>query len=277
MDGGALSITPEGEIDLDPAAPAYISAVEALGDRIGALAARHAKQEAELIEAIGVFDEAGGWFHQGAVSCAHWLAWKVGMALATAREKVRTARALRALPEVAARFRAGTLSYSKVRALTRVATPDAQSSYLDIADATTASQLDRICRRQAAAEEAARAAEDPAAVAERRQVQTTFTDEGWLRLRALLPPDEGAQLDKRLDLVTARLRKEGAAVTRADALLHLLELGFAHLDGPSTLAPPSAEIILHATEESLAERLTPREAPCPPDLPTSTTDAPAGG
>ena len=59
-------------------------------------------------------------------SCAQWLSWKCQLSPGTAREHVRVARALRDLPVLRAEFSAGRLSYAKVRALTRIATPDTE-------------------------------------------------------------------------------------------------------------------------------------------------------
>ncbi len=67
------------------------------------------------------FDDRFGFAKWGFASCAEWLAWRCGLSLSAAREKVRTAQALRALPAISAAFADGRLSYSKVRALTRVA------------------------------------------------------------------------------------------------------------------------------------------------------------
>jgi hypothetical protein len=93
-----------------------------LGDDITELAAHLDAGTYQLLELIGQFDEKGGWHGTGINSCAHWLSWKCGMSLGSAREKVRIARALPELPKISAAFRSGKVSYSKVRAMTRVAT-----------------------------------------------------------------------------------------------------------------------------------------------------------
>jgi hypothetical protein len=80
-----------------------------------------------LLECIRDFDQACGWHEQGAVSCAHWLSWRVGWDPGTARERVRVAGALGRLPAFDEALRSGRLSYAKVRALTRVATPEERS------------------------------------------------------------------------------------------------------------------------------------------------------
>ena len=56
------------------------------------------------------------------------------------------ARALPGLPVIRARFAAGTLSYAKVRALTRIATPATEAGLAEIAGPMTASQLERFAR-----------------------------------------------------------------------------------------------------------------------------------
>src|SRR5690606_20050693 len=95
---------------------------------------------------IGRFDESGAWADQGALTCAHWLSWRVGLELGAAREHVRVARALSSLPLISDALRLGQLSYSKARALTRVATPETEALLLGMARDATASQLERICR-----------------------------------------------------------------------------------------------------------------------------------
>ena len=59
-------------------------------------------------------------------------------------EHVRVAHALEALPLVVEAFGTGRISYSKVRAITRVATPATEAQLLEWADHATASQLERI-------------------------------------------------------------------------------------------------------------------------------------
>jgi len=90
---------------------------EDLGQEIADLSARLDAATHRLLTCIRQFDEKCGWGEQGAVSCAHWLSWRIGLDLATAREKVRVARALGTLPAIDTALAAGKLSYAKVRAL----------------------------------------------------------------------------------------------------------------------------------------------------------------
>src|SRR5690349_20072478 len=73
---------------------------------------------------VGELERREAWKAWGTVSCAHWLSWQCGIALPTGREQVRVALALDALPATTTAFACGELSYTKVRALTRIASPD---------------------------------------------------------------------------------------------------------------------------------------------------------
>jgi hypothetical protein len=129
-------------------------------------------------------------------SAAHWLSWHCGIGLTAAREQVRVARRLAALPEVADALARGSISYSKVRAITRVATPESAADLLQIAEHSTAEQLERICaalRRHGdiVAEEAAVRAHEFDAEA-RAYVRYHRNDHGELVGSFRLPPEAGA-------------------------------------------------------------------------------------
>jgi hypothetical protein len=79
-------------------------------------------------------------------ACAHWLNWKCGIGLGAGREKVRVAHALKDLPKISEEFRQGKVSYSKVRAMTRVATPKNEEYLLSIARYGTAVHAERLVR-----------------------------------------------------------------------------------------------------------------------------------
>ena len=123
-----------------------MDAIERLGEEIGELSARVDAATQRLLTCIRQFDEAGGWQQQGAISCAHWLAWRIGLDTATARERCRVARALGSLPHIDEAFARGELSYAKVRAMTRVATPANEARLLELARNATGAQMERICR-----------------------------------------------------------------------------------------------------------------------------------
>src|SRR6185436_6808622 len=97
------------------------------------------------LELIREFDARQGW-GTGFRSCAHWLSYRAGLDLGAARERVRVARALGALPLFAQALARGELSYSKVRALTRVATPETEARLLALGRAGATFHIERIVR-----------------------------------------------------------------------------------------------------------------------------------
>ncbi len=168
--------------------------VDELGEEIAGLAAHLDAATHRLLECIRQFDDAHGWHDQGAMSCAHWLAWRVGLDTATAREKVRVARALGTLPAIDEALRVGTLSYAKVRALTRVATPENEALLLKLALEATGAQLERLCRGYRTAQAAN---EVPAP--EERSVHKQLLAGGMVKLELVLSPDEAEMILRAID------------------------------------------------------------------------------
>ncbi len=119
--------------------------LQILGELIAEQAAHMDAAEHRLLTNIREFDRREGW--ASLKSCAEWLSWRVGWTPGTARERVRVARALGSLPHIDEALRLGKVSYCKVRAMTRVATPANEQVLLMDAQLTTASQLERVCRK----------------------------------------------------------------------------------------------------------------------------------
>lgn len=94
----------------------------------------------EVITLAGALDASDEWLLE-ANSAAHWIADALDMCLSTAREWVRIGKTLRTLPELDQAFATHTLSYSKVRAVSRVATPNNETDLIDIARRTAANRL----------------------------------------------------------------------------------------------------------------------------------------
>ena len=111
--------------------PAHASDLEQLGERIAELAMQISAATYQLLTMVREFDQGYGW--EGFPTCAHRLSWRTGLALGPAREKVRVGKALAQLPRTAEAMRCGRISYSKVRALTRIATPDNEEDLLEVA------------------------------------------------------------------------------------------------------------------------------------------------
>jgi hypothetical protein len=121
--------------------------IDDLDAEICALARQMNSQTYRLLVLVREFDDRFGWAKWGLRNCAEWLAWRCGLSLSAAREKVRTAQALRGMPAISAAFADGVLSYSKVRALTRVAQMHDEDSLLDYALRATAPQVEERCRQ----------------------------------------------------------------------------------------------------------------------------------
>jgi hypothetical protein len=169
--------------------------VEQLGEEIASLTAHLDAATHRLLQCIRHFDEAHGWHDQGAISCAHWLAWRTGLDAATAREKVRVARALGSLPAIDEALRLATLSYAKVRALTRVATPENEALLLKLALEATGAQLERLCRGYRTVQAANEASE-----VEERSVRQRLLPGGMVKLELVLSPDEADMILRAIDL-----------------------------------------------------------------------------
>jgi hypothetical protein len=164
------------------------------------LASDLAAAECRWLHMVAEFDRREGWAGAGVVSCAHWLSWRCGLSLTTAREKVRVARALVTLPKISASFEKGELSYSRARAIVRAADPDNEELLVDIARNSTGAQLERIVRATVGVQRLEEVRERRT----RRTVHWHWDDDGSLVLRARLEPEEGAAVLAALDAAQTR-------------------------------------------------------------------------
>jgi hypothetical protein len=130
----------------DPGPAADQVPLERLEAEICELAGHLTAATCRFLLMVGDFDARRGWESWGLPSCAAWLSWKCQLSPGTAREQVRVARALRSLPVIRGQFAAGRLSYAKVRALTRIATPATEADLAELAEPMTGAQLDRFAR-----------------------------------------------------------------------------------------------------------------------------------
>ena len=226
-----------------------------LGDAIAELAARIQAATYELLVMLHQFDEGGGW-GGGFTSCAHWLNWRTGLAMGAAREKVRVARALADLPQMSAAMRCGALSYSKVRALTRVATPATEERLLDFARCATAAHVERLVRAWRHVDRIA-AAEDDRRRHESRHLEVWVDDDGMLVVRGRLSPEVGAVVQRALEAASDRLyhdAEDKAEVSvgqrRADALGLVAESALA-ADLDRGTAGDRYQVVVHVEADGL--------------------------
>ena len=233
---------------------------------IVALCADIHRAEYRLLTLIEELDTTKPWRHEAMPSCAHWLNAHCGLDLVTAREKVRIAHALPRLPLIRECFRSGELSYSKVRAITRVAGWDNEAELVEMARANTAAH---VARNVASMRQAERLSDSKAAFDSYRH--RTFAcrtdDDGTLVFEGRLPADQGAVLIQALDRAMDWLIRGGRewddaqhealpqTIRRADALAILAERFLSE--------PPEAEaglntadrfqVTVHASAEALLE------------------------
>jgi 5-methylcytosine-specific restriction endonuclease McrA len=211
-----------------PVATETAAEVDRLGDEIAELSAHLEAATARLLDLIREFDTREGW-NSGFRSCAAWLSWRVGLDLGAARERVRVARALGTLPLLARALASGELSYAKVRALTRVATPETEERLLAVGRAGTADHVERIVRGWRRVDRRAEARETARRHAS-RALHVYQDEDGMVVLRGRLTPEVGAVLLKALaaarDSIYQKVGADGApsmAQQRADALALLAE------------------------------------------------------
>jgi hypothetical protein len=246
-----------------------------LGDEIAILSAHIHAATHRLLVLIAQFDRLRGWELAGYQNCARWLAVRTGIDLGAAREKVRAARALEGLPLTSAAMSRGELSFSKIRALSRVASAENERDLLELARGTTTEQLERIVR---AWKKASRADE---ATAQRERFESrafaVFPDaDGMYEVKGRLTPEVGALLMRAIEAATDALFREQrvpgaaadserqAAQRRADAVglvaERALAAGFGTPQSGSTAAeaPISGtraeryQVVLHVDRESLS-------------------------
>jgi hypothetical protein len=232
--------------------------IDELDRNIVNLSARINAATYELLVLVRQFDERAGWLKCGLANCAEWLQWRCDLSVSAAREKVRVAHALKTLPLIAAAFSTGELSYTKVRALTRVARLDNEEDLLSFALKTTASRVEERCREfrcgtADSLDEANRAHAGRSLRVHRDAVR------GVMTITAELPFETGELLEKALDrardstaLQTPELVDECWSAQQADALL---AVAAAYLSGNGERAASVSDnylVTVHVDQTALA-------------------------
>lgn len=164
--------------------------IEQLENEISEFAAHMYAGTCRWLLLVAEFDRRDAQLAWGFASCGEWLSWRCSISRLTAREQVRVARRLAELPRMRTLFADGRLSYSKVRAITRVATAENEDYLTDIALHASAAQLERLVRSyrrvvDTELDEANRAHD-------RRYLSCNWDEDGSLRVRGRLSADEGA-------------------------------------------------------------------------------------
>jgi hypothetical protein len=242
-----------------------------LQSRIGVLAARIHAATAELVTLTAELDDDGAWAEAGMRSCAHWLSINIGVDVYTGGEMVRAGHALATLPLLRAAFADGRLSFDKIRAVTRVATPEDDEVWTTMALHASGAQLARICRgvRQALDVDDPRRAGDALL---NRGVRTWWRDDGMFQLMAVLPPGDGAIVQAAIEAAANLIatqekqmpspdRPELAGehrthpMLRADALIRVCETWVA-ADATTPVVAPTTQVVVHVDADALDGELT---------------------
>jgi len=251
-----------------PEYPNPYARADALEREITDLCAQINAASYRLLQLVAELDDEEPWGAWGLTSCAHWLNWRCGIGMNAAREKVRVAHALKRLPLISGSFATGELSFSKVRAVTRIAEPENEKELLELARYATAAQVEKLVRAYRSVERQAER-ERAAKQHDVRELNYYYDDDGSLVIRARLPAEEGAvvlqALNAAMDARDAEQKEiesedvtavtseppDGFAQRRADALSTLAETTLRH--GPTTLsAAERYQVVVHVTAETLA-------------------------
>ena len=218
---------------VDPQPQSCTSSAEQLGAEITELCSYLYAAEARLLTLIREFDQKEYWADLGLCSCAHWLNFKCGIGMNAAREKVRVAHALAELPKISEGFAKGKLSYSKVRAMTRIANETNEEYLMMIAHHGTAHHVEKLVSKYRTAKRL-QDAELANEQYQHREVTHYYDHDGCLVIKARLPAEQGALIVKALEMAMDRdfadsdvpagtSDPEPIAARRADALAEIAE------------------------------------------------------
>jgi hypothetical protein len=235
-------------------------------ERVSVLYGQITSATREFLRAVAECDRHRDWADEGFACCADWLAWRIGVTRGTAREKVRAARALEDLPLISEAMDRGEVSFSKVRALTRVAKPESEAELLEFARAGSTASLERLVRGwKTMSREGEQRTER---IRHRLRRFAVYPDgEGMYGVRGTLTPEVAAVLMRAVEAAGDALYREFSGPEeirpepeqlRADALGLMAEralaAGFVEEESPvSGSRAERYQVVLHVEAETLAE------------------------
>ena len=192
-----------------PSTPSFIPENnQELGDEITRLAGHINAAQYRFLKLLAALIERGAWEGgSGMKTPAHWLNYYCGIDLGAAREKVRVAKCLSSLPLIDQAFSSGALSYSKVRAMTRTATPENEDYLLEIARHGTAQHMESLVKKYQRAERLC-SAEHIELQHQKREFSSYYDDDGMLVFNGKLPAEHGAVFLKAMDAVLHEILKQ---------------------------------------------------------------------
>jgi len=162
-----------------------------------------------LVSLLARVLESGCWQVAGIHSPTQWVAWQCGVSPARARSLVAMARRRDELAETSAAHEAGELCEDQVAVIARHAPAGVDAQVAELARASTVTQLRRVLGSYPFAEPAKPEPPQPTPPEEPRSVSFGQTESGSWRLSAVLPPDEGALVERALTAARDELFKAG--------------------------------------------------------------------
>ena len=235
---------------------------EKLGDEITELCGYIYAATHHLLELIREFDELRYWEDLGFQSCAHWLNFKCGFGMNSARERLRVAHALSGLPRISEKFSEGAISYSKVRAVTRVANESNEKYLLMVATHGTAHHVERLVAQYRRAKKL-EDAEFVMGLNDKREVTYYYDHDGCLVMKARIPADQGELIVKALEMaideqdvhpagtksVETSEEADPIAARRADALTQIAETYMNNSENSGSTAD-RYQVVVHVPMET---------------------------
>jgi hypothetical protein len=220
--------------------------------------------EYEFLVLVREFDLRQGWKAYLYNNCAEWLNLKCGMVPGTAREKIRVANALFDLPQTSTAFQKGDLSYSKARALSRIATPTTEEHLLDFALNATAAQVDRHCRELRNVQRHISTG-DANRLHNNRYLSCSPHNDGSVTFSVELPKESADLVMKALEMAAPGIDSsdvaEGENASRdasdlfrqqADALVEMARSFLGGVDGNKSCTADHYQVTVHVDEKALA-------------------------
>ena len=237
--------------------------LDALEAEICELAANINAAMCRWLGLLAEFDERGGWSDGGATkTCVHWLSWRCSISPRTAREYLRVAHKLRELPLVREKFASGELSYCKVRAISRVASPETEEYLVYLARHATGAQVDKIVRGYRGALSATN--QQAEQTIDLRYLSCQWEEDGSLRISGRIPAADGALLLAAIEAAETEAKRVGATLDpkttfeadpagarRADALVTVARTALSAGEVPRQGSDPT-EVVVHVDLETLA-------------------------
>ena len=237
----------------------YRQSIDTLDRAIVGLTARINATTYELLVLVREFDEHGGWLRHNFSSCAEWLAYRCDLSNGASREKVRVAHALKQLPAIAEGFETGALSYSKVRALTRVANANNEAALLEFARSTTVARVEERCRQLRNVHPDS--TDDSNRAHSRRSLtMRRNADAGTLTITVEVPIEDGELIDKALTKAmekyapaTPEFASESFRAQQADAFVSIARDSLAESTSGRTSSADAYQVVVHVDQSALTQ------------------------